>query len=437
MAHDIANINGQDCFFGSEAAWHGLGQVVNGARSWSEVIDLAGLNWTVEKQRLFDERGKEIDYFGIFRDGLHFLGAVGANYTPIQNADAFAFVDALLSVENGAHYESAGALGKGERLWTLARIPHDFEVVSGDAHKTYLLFSTSHDGSLAATAKITSVRVVCNNTLNQALALNGSFARVKHTADAQNKLERARLMMGNAVKNVSDLREKPALSSRMLDKETYLSCIDRLFPPSLEADGTAKQSTRRDNIVLAFSRLFESNDKDAFPSIRGTAYNLLNAVTEYTDHFRSTRIAVDRPKSREMELVTVSRKESALFGTGADFKARALEVITDATKECKAKSAPVIVDIAPSPKTTAQPEPPKDAQSAKHVRKIIAVSPTLKIYAQEYPEGLKLVSITADKTTEGKNVYPALSDCIAKVREHWANVADLTFPETQWEVIGG
>ena len=58
--------------------------------------------------------------------------------------------------------------------------------------------------------------------------------------------------------------------------------LDRLFPGKKDENG--KSSTRNDNILADVLRCYESNDRNQFPEQRGTAYNLLNAVTEYTDH---------------------------------------------------------------------------------------------------------------------------------------------------------
>jgi phage/plasmid-like protein (TIGR03299 family) len=151
-----------------------------------------------------------------------FLGSAGDRYTPIQNKMAFEFVDALLAVEEGAHYESAGALGNGEKIWCLARIPRDITIAgTDDSSLSYLMFCTSHDGSLAAQAKITSVRVVCNNTLTSAVNGNGSMLRVKHTKQAQDRLDAARKLMNKAVTGIKDLEEKlNLLALRKMTRES-------------------------------------------------------------------------------------------------------------------------------------------------------------------------------------------------------------------------
>lgn len=345
MAHNLEIINGQaSAMFSDMPAWHGLGTVVVGAQTWEDTMRLARLDWEVEKRQLYGQgtidNGQAfyfpIPVWGMFRqDNGEFLGEVGKVYKEIQNKDAFAFVDAVLGVENGAHYESAGVLGKGERIWCLARTPdHDFSVAGKDQHKAYLLFTTSHDGSTAATCKLVTIRVVCQNTLNASLAMNGTFTKVKHTTEASKKLEAAKKLSSNAVKTTKEIEERlNTLSRRILDKDTYVGILDRLFPASTKEkdnkDGDI--STRRANLMREVSTLFENNDGNkGFSEFRGTAYNLLNAITEYTDHKRGVRITEDRKDLSQDQ----ARHEAALFGSGAAFKEEAEQIIWEMTGGC-------------------------------------------------------------------------------------------------------
>jgi phage/plasmid-like protein (TIGR03299 family) len=316
--------------FADVKAWHNLGQIVEGTQTWQETIKQANLDWKVEKHQLMTPWATKIDAWGMFRaDNAVFLGAVGAQYEPIQNEYAFSFVDSLLEAADGAHYDSAGALGKGERIFVSAKIPFEFRIDgTDDKHLTYLLFVTSHDGSLSAQCKLTDVRVVCNNTLQQALNMGGAVTRIKHTKTAEERLERAKKMMAGANSGVMSLKSKlDALSKRVLDKDTYVNCLDRIFPK----DAKDQSSPRRDNILKEITELFASNDDNAIPEVGGTAYNLLNGITEYTDHYRPTRITA----GRQEYTIEQSRSEAALFGSGAQLKSKALDEIIKATEHCE------------------------------------------------------------------------------------------------------
>jgi len=346
MAHNLMMVNGKAAFFGTEAAWHKLGVVVEGAKNWEQAMNLALLNWQVDKINLIDPFTMQPiqDVFGIYKmDTKTLLGPVGAQYTPIQNKYAFDFVDALLEADSQAHYVSAGALGKGERIWCLAKINGESDITgTGDIHKHYLLFATSHDGSLAATCKLTTVRVVCNNTLTQALKLNGEYTRIKHTQSAEKKLEAARSFITGATVKIGDLETKlKELSKRIVDKESFKIVMKKLF--GNWEDSKDKSVVRIENKIADVARLYESNDKNQFPEIRGTAYNLLNAITEYTDHVSGVRQTSARSNMNEGQI----RAENALFGTGAALKSEALEVIIEATKGADRKTDTMYIDQKP------------------------------------------------------------------------------------------
>jgi phage/plasmid-like protein (TIGR03299 family) len=340
MAHNLATIEGKTAFFCATgkhgSAWHKLGQEVRDAQSWQEAMRLAKLDWTVSKRPLFAAKNMngitcdefvEVPAWGIFNDSnQQFFGAVGAQYEPIQNQFAFDFVDTLLEAESGSHYESAGALGNGSRVFCLARVPFDF-TISGtdDKHETYMLFTSSHDGTGSATAMLTDTRVVCQNTLNMALSRqeNSGILKVKHTKSAEIRLEQARKLMSGIKADVGTLRAKlDLLASRQMTEEALQVVMDRLYP-TVNTD----VATRRKNKIAEIATLYFNNDNNTFPEVRGTAYNLLNAITEHTDHKRGVRMTDSRSGMTEEQ----ARADNALFGSGSDLKQNALEIILDAT----------------------------------------------------------------------------------------------------------
>ena len=141
MAHNI-NYNEQTrrySFFSvKEKAWHGLGQIVKQYPTSEEAIKHAGLDYEVVKSPLFTN-GSEIitdfnhlemnqntlevpNYFANIRtDNNTVLGVVGKDYHIVQNHEAFNFFDAIVGGDEGILYETAGALGKGERIFITYR----------------------------------------------------------------------------------------------------------------------------------------------------------------------------------------------------------------------------------------------------------------------------------------------------------------------------
>lgn len=215
MAHNI-NFNeqtGKHSFFSvKEKAWHGLGQIVQDYPTSAEAIQHAGLNYTVEKRKLFTYDNEnntanpdtdiiipEIEvpnfYATIRTDNETVLGVVGKDYEVVQNRDAFSFFDSIVGGE-GIMYETAGALGKGERIFITAKWPDYIKIGNDDLIEQYLFLTTSHDGYGSITAAFTPIRIVCNNTLNAALRNHSNSITIRHTANAKERLEQAHLLMG-------------------------------------------------------------------------------------------------------------------------------------------------------------------------------------------------------------------------------------------------
>jgi len=125
----------------------------------AEVMEHAGLDYTVTKQLLYTLADKkrlvEIpDQFCTIRtDTTAVLGVVGSRYTVLQNTDAFRFFDALVG-DGDAIYETAGALGRGERIWLLAKLPSYIRIGKNDIVNKYLLLTNAHDGSSVVRCKL-------------------------------------------------------------------------------------------------------------------------------------------------------------------------------------------------------------------------------------------------------------------------------------------
>lgn len=337
MSHDIAKIDGMDAMFcvgDRQAAWHQLGQRTPNVATWQEAMKLAKLDWEVKTAEIFsrDCEGKVSklpDVKSVWRatNPSAYLGTVGKDYEVIQNRHAFDWVDSLLEAESGAHYETAGALGNGERIWVMARLPQEIRIKgTDDVSRNFLLFTTAHDGSMAAVGKLCSERVVCANTLAIALGESGRGIRVKHTKSAQARLQESKKIMLGVAQDINRLGEKlNVLATRRMTRDSMVSILDKLFP--VPAEGVSE--TRRNNTLAAVLGLFESNDNNAFPQIRGTAYNLLNAVTEYVDHERTVRITDSKQGMTQQQ----ARAQEAIFGTGERFKNDALTAVMEMTAD--------------------------------------------------------------------------------------------------------
>ena len=116
-----------------------MGKVVTDYPTSKEALRFAGLDYTVAKRPLFtyDNENQKADgdleikiaevavpnYFATIRtDTEQVLGVVGKDYEVVQNTDALSFFDSIVGGD-GIQYETAGALGNGERIFITAKLP--------------------------------------------------------------------------------------------------------------------------------------------------------------------------------------------------------------------------------------------------------------------------------------------------------------------------
>ena len=328
MSARISMQNGiGEMFVSGKPAWHKLGVNVQEAQTWKEAAKLAHINWQVVKKQL-EYAGKSVDAYGLFRaDNSHFLGSCGNAYEPIQVDDAFSLVDSLLT-EGGAHYESAGALDNGSIIWTLARINTDIRISNtDDIIKNYLLFVDYRRQGKAAIVKMVMERVVCNNTMTKALSEKGDFFKICHNGDIQNKINMARNLVAISTQDVKSLSDKfNFLAQKKVDKKIVKNYLLSLFTD-------LKTSNNQQGKAERILELFEDNDNNKIPEVKGTAWNLLNATTQYIDHYSPITVRNADGTANIQMVKEQKRAESCLFGNGDEFKQQALKNILSLINE--------------------------------------------------------------------------------------------------------
>ena len=280
--------NVETMFSVRERPWHGLGTVVESAPSSKEALELAGLDWQVHQKDISVLWGRTIPgYKANVRDtdGV-VLGVVTDKYRVVQNEDAFAFTDELLG--EGVKYETAGSLNGGRKVWILARLPREC-VISGERISPYLVFSNTHDGSGAIRVAITPIRVVCNNTLNLALArAERSFSMI-HTGNINEKFEEAKKTLFMADTYMEELgKEFERLRSIKVSDAQVEEYVNMLIP--LDEDATATQiknaRTLRNDIL---TRYFDAPDLKVLGK---NAYRFVNAASDFATHANPLRRTV-------------------------------------------------------------------------------------------------------------------------------------------------
>ena len=277
--------NVETMFYTREVPWHGLGTRVETAPDSRKALELAGLNWKVVQQPIQTVDGPVIPGFkaNIRDQDGQVLGVVTDRYKVVQNEDAFAFTDELLG--EGVSYETAGSLQNGRRIWILARLPQRY-VISGDEVAPYLVFMNAHDGTGAIKAAMTPVRVVCQNTLNLALATAKRSWSINHTGDIQGKLNDARDTLLSAGQYMSELGKTvdQLRQIRLSDRKVY-EYIAALFPLVEGASDLQRKNLLRLKEEMK-RRYFDAPD---LRHVGKNGYRFVNAVSDFATHAKPLR----------------------------------------------------------------------------------------------------------------------------------------------------
>lgn len=324
MAHNLhRDDKGQACMmYVRDEPWHGLGTKLDSPPTSAEAIKAARLDWVVKKVPLCAIEGGRVaavpNRFAVVpahrwsTPGCPVFGVVGKDYTPLQNAEAFAFFDSIVGMK-AAMYHTAGALGEGEKVWILAKLPGEIRVIGEDITDKYLLLANGHDGNTAVQMKFTPVRVVCQNTLCLALDRGGRPVSVHHGRDFWSRMENAKEALGLITRQYERLEVKfKAMVGVQLNQAQLDTYLNAVFPDPPGAAGDRFRS-----VVLGDRRqaakLFEEGPGNTLAGVKGTLWAAFNGVTGYVDHSRG-------------EYTPEKRLRSIWFGKGSQIKVRAFNV---------------------------------------------------------------------------------------------------------------
>ena len=299
--------------------WHGLGNRLAEQQSIDVWMEQAGLNWNIRETPVRFINGDKShlgeilsfdDHKVLYRsDNRTPLSVVSQRYQVVQPREILEFYRDLTE-KSGFELETAGSLKGGRKIWALARTGQSGVLKGNDRTDAYVLLATACDGTMATTAQFTSVRVVCNNTL--AVALDGRAQSVKVSHRNVFDADAVKKQLGISVSAWDDFMYRlKALSERKVEQSEAEKVIRNLFQP--RPDQIEQNSNER--AMGKVHALFDGEGRGAYlPSSYGTAYGLLNAVTEFVDHER-------RARSDDHRL------DSAWFGQGATLKQQALNQV--------------------------------------------------------------------------------------------------------------
>jgi phage/plasmid-like protein (TIGR03299 family) len=306
MAHEVESMA-----YVREVPWHGLGNKLSVGQPLEVWLREAGMEWSIREApvEFKPEHGSEETFEGhkvLFRSDSDFpLSIVSNRYKVVQPREVLEFYRDLVEV-GGFELETAGVLKGGRKLWALAKTGQEAMLKGGDKVKGYLLLATSCDSTLATTAQFTSIRVVCNNTLQMSIGDSAGAVRVPHSMQFDADIVKQQLGLFSTTWSAF-MDHIHALSERQVDLTEAQDYLSTVFGSPVSDP---------DKVPATVGKVLELYSGKAVGSelaaASGTAWGLLNAVTEYIDHNRLAR-------------APGNRLHSAWFGAGACLKKKAFE----------------------------------------------------------------------------------------------------------------
>lgn len=329
MAHAIDNTKGFNAFaqFSKDGkkAWHGLGHIfTEQPTDANQILEHAGLDYTVQKSPLIygtmpnirhlkaAHKKGDMDKLKELIDSINLIEAENSFYTwrqdidfckdsilgsgmtqqykVLQNAQVINVMDGMIQ-SGEVTFETAGALFGGAVIFVCCKLKQQMEVTKKDVSDVYIVFTHGHNGKNSVKAFFTSVRVVCNNTLQMALKGMKDSVTFKHTTNAEDNLSKANKMLHVAKENriafeakaqemrktqinlsdyILNVFNDPKDLKRALTSESVLDTMSMLI-------GSDKKNGKKDIITKVVNQTLNGIGQDGTK----TAWNAYNGVTHY------------------------------------------------------------------------------------------------------------------------------------------------------------
>jgi phage/plasmid-like protein (TIGR03299 family) len=307
------------------------GVEVNGALGLQAALKTADLDWEVGLQPIVmdDESKTPIPgHFATYRKDTNFpLGVVKSRYTPVQNQDAFSWLQDVIGKDD-ACVTSAGALHGGRYTWVCLDLG-GFDVLPEDEVRKHMIVLNSHDGSSNLLAQLLPHRIVCQNVLNFALGAGGGSEpfKIRHTDTAMVKLSEVQRVISIAHESFNEVQEtfgqfkEIPVTSEQSTNVVYSSLGVTEDDLKEFNTGEYKKQPQWVNHANLINEVIAKGPGCDIPGVGGTLWGTFNGINSYYDHVRTVRGAGDNPDNAI---------ESRLMGHAARMKTKAFVACRDA-----------------------------------------------------------------------------------------------------------
>lgn len=286
MAHMVESMA-----WAGEVPWHGLGARVDQDVSVEEMLEAAGLNWSLERKPLLADLGGgevlpiEGKAAWVRNTDRRVMAVSGDSWRPLQPEQTLGFMRNYVAA-GAATLETAGSLRNGNVVWGLARLNHEFEVRPGDRVKGYLLITSPNTVGTAITIRTTTVRVVCANTM--ALAEQGGTVQYRQNHLSDFDVEAAKAAVGEAHEQLfrAERNAKIIDNLKISINDALTKVLVPVFSPDLAEDKEAMRHIEDPDVMpKKIAQILESVERaPGNKEVAGTGWAVLNGVTHWADH---------------------------------------------------------------------------------------------------------------------------------------------------------
>lgn len=276
-----------DLIYVPETPWGSLGtQFDEIPRNSSDICKVAQLNWTVNTTKMYTDLHTNVfGYHTVYReDNNQILGVVNNRFPKlVQNADTFDQVENLIG--NSIELETAGQLNNGVNVFGCFKVKDEFKILDDDIDQYFVVLNEhlKTDGKL--TILYTPVRIVCQNTLSAALTNNNYRIRIPASKDIRiNKTLAEEIFEQYRITNSKLSAKCKKLYDKKLSNDQVNKVLDELFPYVQVSDNTYSKTNENTEIIRT---TFVENclGADNLGNVRGTALQVFNALTDFTQHY--------------------------------------------------------------------------------------------------------------------------------------------------------
>jgi hypothetical protein len=278
-----------------------------------ELLEKAGMNWSVNKEPLHLPDGTETRFFGVTRaDNKAVFGTCTSQYEIFQNSE-MAELAHRVSEATGHKIGKSKVYGAGERL--SIDLQGGSEILEyknvGDVIEKSIRITNSHDGSGSLRIALGSLVLSCTNGMTR--WVQDRKASIRHTTNMKQLVDQALVSLEiveqyeeSFMQQVRKMLEVPVNENHIRKMIEVVADVDikkvNKVNGAWESDD---YSTRAMNIAQSvFDSIREEIDFKG-----ATSWGLLNGITHYTTHKAGT----DKNREKAKVFGSLMTKDKAAF----------------------------------------------------------------------------------------------------------------------------